>query len=1324
MKRKLLSLALVFVMLAAVIPLSVGAAGEIIVQETFETLSTLTSGMDFGGENATLTLVRVPTIVTGTGGGQTDKSMKLTERNHTITLKEAPTEDYVIEFDLYGEGTFAPSSGTELRLMQMTDITRRPISINTSTNKFQTNAADLDLDYVSGHWYHAKVEFTMSNADTPLETRWTTTIEDLATGKSVSKSVLISGTTKPNSTIVFLATYADANTSALYMDNVEIYTGTAGGALHRAALIPNAASFQVSGVSADENGGTVSVTGGANAAENYLKTGGTATATATAKTGYTFAGWTADGMTLTDEQKTANPLEITVEDADVTLTAAFSPNVDTSITPTTANYDKYAAHENHRDIVVTLNAGGSSAFTALKYGDTALTAGTDYTVAGNVYTIKTTYLDTLPVGDATLTFDMDGGTDPALAIAVADSTPSVEPHTVTAGSANAAQGSAAVKTAGETFAQGTSVTVEATANNGYKFSGWTAEGITLTAEQQTQNPLTFTMPDNDVMLTAAFEEDIEETNVTIEQNTMDSWAALEAGTTPTEFVYNSANGAYGWQSSTLQVDMADDGNTQNASLLLQSTKQPNYLSLTPGETLSDWTFAYDFLGTFAVSDFSSITRLQLMYLSSTRAFTVETSGSFAVNGVNLTDSTGAAMTYQPNHWYHVELYMPASGMATVTLTDTTANQTASYSYSPNNAARAFGNVWIQTCRNIALYLDNIDLYTGAPDRTRLATPTLLPGTTPPEEGTYKVTAGSANAAQGAAAVKTAGETFAQGTSVTVEATANNGYKFSGWTAEGITLTAEQQTQNPLTFTMPANAVTVTAAFVEKTNAAVTPNAATYDKYSGSDNHAVVAVTLNAGDYTLSALKVNGAALTAGTDYTVSGNLYTLSMNYLDTLAVGSYTLTFDMDGGTDPTVAITVANSTPDIKTYKVTAAADNSAQGSAAVTTPGETFEAGVTVTVTATAAKGYLFAGWTAEGITLTAEQQTQNPLTFTMPAADVTLRAVFQVDETPDAIEQNTFENWTLPAAGTTQDFVVSQNGSYAWKSGTTKMDTAYRWSETNTSLLLDGTSTDAYLNINFTDALNYSNGYTIAYDFIGTDENYEISTATRFMVLIQYPTISRRPFEIGSDGIFEYNGVDMNMRYTPNHWYHVQMQVGVAGASGASTTITLTDLMTGESTSNSFMLNNNPQTEKQIRINATEGFGKLYIDNLDIYEGAPDTTRLATPTMLPATESGQQPGADYYIDASNTAEGITITKNVASEDDRVVIVTALYDTSTGAPSLAAVKSKEATLQTGETVSLSAEEIVHKPAEGSYSIRYFIWKIGDGGETLEALVAIDVA
>ena len=90
------------------------------------------------------------------------------------------------------------------------------------------------------------------------------------------------------------------------------------------------------------------------------------------------------------------------------------------------------------------------------------------------------------------------------------------------------------------------------------------------------------------------------------------------------------------------------------------------------------------------------------------------------------------------------------------------------------------------------------------------------------------------------------------------------------------------------------------------NALITPSRVTFDKKSNED----VTVTLSSGRYSLHSLKNGSYTLVKGTDYTVNGNKYTVKAAYLATLAIGEQTVIFDMSGGSDPKLTITVEDTT------------------------------------------------------------------------------------------------------------------------------------------------------------------------------------------------------------------------------------------------------------------------------------------------------------------------------------------------------------------------------------------------------------------------------
>jgi len=89
-------------------------------------------------------------------------------------------------------------------------------------------------------------------------------------------------------------------------------------------------------------------------------------------------------------------------------------------------------------------------------------------------------------------------------------------------------------------------------------------------------------------------------------------------------------------------------------------------------------------------------------------------------------------------------------------------------------------------------------------------------------------------------------------------------------------------------------------------ASISPTAVNFDQKTGGD----VIITLAAGGHTLNGVKNGGYTLAKGTDYTVSGNKVTIQASYLTTLAVGKQTLTFNMSGGTNPVLTVTIAGNT------------------------------------------------------------------------------------------------------------------------------------------------------------------------------------------------------------------------------------------------------------------------------------------------------------------------------------------------------------------------------------------------------------------------------
>jgi uncharacterized repeat protein (TIGR02543 family) len=98
-----------------------------------------------------------------------------------------------------------------------------------------------------------------------------------------------------------------------------------------------------------------------------------------------------------------------------------------SVSPTKADFDINGS----KDIPVTLTLNGRK-LNAVKNGTNTLKEGTDYTISGNTITIKASYLSTLKTGAQTITFEMNGGTNPRLTVTIKDSSEEKEEETVPA----------------------------------------------------------------------------------------------------------------------------------------------------------------------------------------------------------------------------------------------------------------------------------------------------------------------------------------------------------------------------------------------------------------------------------------------------------------------------------------------------------------------------------------------------------------------------------------------------------------------------------------------------------------------------------------------------------------------------------------------------------------------------------------------------------------------------------------------------------------------------------------------------------------------------
>ncbi|GMK40787.1 hypothetical protein PCCS19_38430 [Paenibacillus sp. CCS19] len=109
-----------------------------------------------------------------------------------------------------------------------------------------------------------------------------------------------------------------------------------------------------------------------------------------------------------------------------------NPTQSSTITPTSATFDKKTASQ--ADIAVTMTLNGNT-LNGIKNSTTSLVSGTDYTVSGTTVTIKKSYLAAQSVGTTNLTFDFSAGTDRVLAVTIVDMTSTVNNSTISPTSA-------------------------------------------------------------------------------------------------------------------------------------------------------------------------------------------------------------------------------------------------------------------------------------------------------------------------------------------------------------------------------------------------------------------------------------------------------------------------------------------------------------------------------------------------------------------------------------------------------------------------------------------------------------------------------------------------------------------------------------------------------------------------------------------------------------------------------------------------------------------------------------------------------------------------
>ncbi len=623
-----------------------------------------------------------------------------------------------------------------------------------------------------------------------------------------------------------------------------------------------------------------------------------ATLFATPATGYGFAGWYDEtNTTLLSE---ANPFEYTVTD-NVTLTARFTAeNFTLTLLADATMGSVTGAGEYPFGTEVVINANANEGYRFVQWNDDVVTNPRTITITGNME--FTALFEALPPAEYYIGATAINGT---------------------------------VEGTGS-YADGAQVTLTATPNNCYQFTGW-MNGNTVVS---TDNPYIFTATEN-VTLMAIFDA----INITGEETQV-------------------ACGSYTW-----------NGNTYTAS-----GDYPVHLTTEGG------------------CDSTATLHLTINN-ATTGAVTAEACGSYSWNG-NTYDESGVYTYTTTNANGCDSVVTLTLTINTPVNVEETAQACSEYTWNVNNQTYTESGVYTASitdangCDATATLTLTIS---GAVTETVTATACgsyEWNGQTYDASGEYTYTTTSVNGCDSIVTLQlTVLESVAGGDSTAVACgsfewngefyTQSGDYTLNLMTANGCDSTVTLH----LTINQAVNTVldvTACDTYTWETNGVEYTSTGTYlyTFENGSAAHCDSTVTLN---LTINSSSISTIETTAVGSYEWNGNVYTES---------GEYTFNGQTVNGCDSVVTLIL---TIETQTYTVTVGTNNAAMGNV---NPAGTFTvaAGETFTATAEANDGFRFAGWsngaTTETVTITVESDTT--LTANFEAINYTISATSN-DET---------------------------------------------------------------------------------------------------------------------------------------------------------------------------------------------------------------------------------------------------------------------------------------------------------------------------------------
>ncbi|ANY67323.1 hypothetical protein BBD42_13190 [Paenibacillus sp. BIHB 4019] len=611
-------------------------------------------------------------------------------------------------------------------------------------------------------------------------------------------------------------------------------------------------------------------------------------------------------LTFNFSAGTAQTLAVTVSDT--------TPQ-NSQLSQTTASFDKEASSQ--ADVAVTLTLNGNT-FSSITNGGATLTVGTDYTVSGNTVTIKKSYLAQQPVGTTNLAFNFSAGAAQTLAVTVSDTTPQNSQLSQTTASFDK-----------ETSAQA-DVAVTLTLN-GNTLGSITNGGATLTVGTD------YTVSGNTVTIKKSYlaQQPVGTTNLAFNfsAGAAQTLAVTVSDTTPQNSQLSQATASFDKEASS-QADVA----------VMLTLNGNTFSSITNGgATLAAGT-DYTVAGNTVTIKKSYLAQQSVGTTNLTFNFSAGAAQTLAVTVSDTTpqnsqlSQTTASFDKETSAQADVAVTLTLNGNTLGTITNGGATLTAGTDYTVSGNTVTIKKSYLAQ-QSVGTTSLAFNFSAGAPQTLAVTVSDTTPQNSQLSQTTASFDKETSAQADVAVTLTLNGNSLGSITNGGATLIAGTDYTVSGNTVTIKKSYLAQQSvgTTSLAFNFSAGAPQTLAVTVSDTtpqNSQLSQTTASFDKETSAQSDVAVTLTLNGN--TLSSITNGGATLTAGTDYTVSGNVVTISKSYLSQQSVGTTNLMFNFSAGAAQTLAVTVSDTTPQNSQLSQTTASfdkETSAQADVAVT-------------------------------------------------------------------------------------------------------------------------------------------------------------------------------------------------------------------------------------------------------------------------------------------------------------------------------------------------------------------------------------------------------